>query len=214
MKKLKKIISVTEKQNRKNSNKWMIFSFITALMQSLMLYIAVLIWREVWFMPPWFAFVFFAMAIGCFVGAISAGYSALPESKGDATVSLDNDMAIDVDGLDKTTRSVGEGLSSKARTPLINVSWTENGEDMNQDIFSLPAVIGRVGSECQVVVHNKSVSQVHAKLFREGGYYLLEDLNSANGTFIDNQPITDKTVVYTWNEVKIGGVIMRFDILA
>jgi len=200
----------TKSQSTTNWNIWMAFSIITALMQSLMLYAAVLIWREIWDVPTWFAFVFVVLALGCFVGAIIAGYNALPDPKSDDTVNID--MPIDIDGLDKTTR--GEGLSSKARTPLVNVFWTENGEVMNQDIYSLPAIIGRVGSECQIVVHDKSVSQVHARLFRDGGYYFLEDLNSANGTFIDNQPVTNRTVVYTWNEVKIGGVIMRFDILA
>jgi len=213
MKSSKKGNSITKKRN-KSWNRWMVFSIVTAFMQSFMLYAAVLIWRGIWDAPTWFAMVFIVMAIGCFAGAIIAGYNALPEPKSDDTVNLVNDMAIDVDGLDKTTRFMRDGLSSKARSPLVNVSWTENKEVMNQEIYSLPAVIGRVGSECQIVVHDKSVSQVHAKIFREGGYYFLQDLNSANGTFLDNQRITDRTIVYTWNEVKIGSVIMRFDILA
>lgn len=50
-------------------------------------------------------------------------------------------------------------------------------------------VVGR-GSSCTVVLADGSVSRDHARLTFENGHYLVEDLQSGNGTFINGERIT------------------------
>ncbi len=77
------------------------------------------------------------------------------------------------------------------------------------------AVIGREGGENDIPVRDKSVSKKHAKLYEKGGKWFVEDLQSANGTYIDDRRITKATPVqvgsafslsnYQFEVVEIGG---------
>lgn len=79
--------------------------------------------------------------------------------------------------------------------------------------FKLPAraVVGR-GADCDVVLDDDSVSRRHAELARDDrGVYLLRDLESANGTFIDGKPIGTKPVlVPDQSKVRFGDVELLF----
>src|SRR5258708_4219719 len=51
-----------------------------------------------------------------------------------------------------------------------------------------PFVIGRARS-CQLIIDMTEVSRQHAALIVEGGQVFVADLNSANGTFLNGQPL-------------------------
>jgi hypothetical protein len=54
------------------------------------------------------------------------------------------------------------------------------------------AVIGRdQAAAVRVPDHNRTVSRRHARIYRRGGGLRVEDLKSANGTFVNNRKITD-----------------------
>ncbi len=50
------------------------------------------------------------------------------------------------------------------------------------------ATVGRA-PDSQVVLEERSVSRHHARIFYEGGHYWLKDLDSANGTTLNNNKI-------------------------
>lgn len=50
-------------------------------------------------------------------------------------------------------------------------------------------VIGR-RKDCHFVLHDDLASGHHARFHREGGEWTLTDLNSTNGTYLNNQPLT------------------------
>ncbi|MFQ5777908.1 MAG: FHA domain-containing protein [Terriglobia bacterium] len=56
-----------------------------------------------------------------------------------------------------------------------------------------PVGIGRLPDNT-VVLDNPAVSGHHARLKREGEQYVLEDLKSTNGTFVNNLPITTRVL--------------------
>ncbi len=56
-----------------------------------------------------------------------------------------------------------------------------------------PLTIGREAS-CQIVVENPAVSRQHARLVHEGRGYVLQDLNSRNGTWLKGERITQQTL--------------------
>ena len=72
--------------------------------------------------------------------------------------------------------------------------------------FFAPVLIGR-SPDCDFVLSADSVSARHAGLSRQDGYLLLEDLDSANGTFVADRRI--KRVRIGWRtEFEIGGHLL------
>jgi len=54
------------------------------------------------------------------------------------------------------------------------------------DLGDGPLAIGR-GEAADIIVDDDALSRRHFEISREGGNYLLRDLNSQNGTFVDGQ---------------------------
>lgn len=57
-----------------------------------------------------------------------------------------------------------------------------------------PVSIGRLPDNT-IVIDNPAVSGRHARVFREGNHYVLEDLKSTNGTFVNDKPIARHTLL-------------------
>ena len=57
-----------------------------------------------------------------------------------------------------------------------------------------PLTIGRLPDN-GLVIDNPAVSGRHARVYREGDQYVLEDLKSTNGTFVNHKPIARHTLV-------------------
>ena len=56
------------------------------------------------------------------------------------------------------------------------------------------------------------VSRLHAKIFLQGGQYMIEDQNSTNFTFVNRQKLQPKTPtpIKDGDEIRLGRVIMKF----
>jgi pSer/pThr/pTyr-binding forkhead associated (FHA) protein len=54
--------------------------------------------------------------------------------------------------------------------------------------------IGRLPDNT-LVIDNPAVSGRHARVYREGNHYVLEDLKSTNGTFVNDKPIARHTLL-------------------
>ncbi|HJU42955.1 MAG TPA: FHA domain-containing protein [Vicinamibacterales bacterium] len=57
-----------------------------------------------------------------------------------------------------------------------------------------PVSIGRLPDN-MIVIDNPAVSGRHARVFREGDHYVVEDLKSTNGTFVNDKPIARHTLL-------------------
>jgi predicted component of type VI protein secretion system len=57
-----------------------------------------------------------------------------------------------------------------------------------------PVSIGRLPDN-HIVIDNPAVSGRHARVFREGNHYVVEDLKSTNGTFVNDKPIARHTLL-------------------
>lgn len=71
--------------------------------------------------------------------------------------------------------------------------------------------IGRDPSYCDIILdYDEEVSGRHAKIFRENNRYFLEDLNSTNGSYINNIKIRGKKELDDSAKIKIGKVEFTF----
>ena len=72
--------------------------------------------------------------------------------------------------------------------------------------------IGR-SDACELVLDDDYVSNMHAQLnHRDNGTWVLSDLGSTNGTFVNQMRITNPTPVGIHDIIRIGDVQMRLEI--
>ena len=57
-----------------------------------------------------------------------------------------------------------------------------------------PVTIGRLPDNL-LVIDNPAVSGRHARVYKEGNHFVLEDLKSTNGTFVNDKPIARHTLL-------------------
>jgi pSer/pThr/pTyr-binding forkhead associated (FHA) protein len=69
-------------------------------------------------------------------------------------------------------------------------------------------VIGRA-DRCHVVLDDTYVSQMHARIFPRDGNYMVEDLGSTNGTYLNRRRVTAPTQVHRGDQIKIGKTVME-----
>lgn len=74
-------------------------------------------------------------------------------------------------------------------------------------------VIGKKRDESDMVIDNASVSRVHARIFYSNGDYMLEDLNSTNGTFKNGLRLKpyEKRKLMQGDEIKLGSVALMYN---
>ena len=71
-----------------------------------------------------------------------------------------------------------------------------------------PWSIGR-SAENDIVISDPNVSRKHAQLLRSENGFVVEDLGSTNGTFLDGAPI-DRERIESGDELAFGGIVARF----
>src|SRR5437762_5308239 len=70
-------------------------------------------------------------------------------------------------------------------------------------------IIGR-NPECEVVLQPKSVSRRHASILRKNDVFLLKDLGSTRGTFVNGQKLTQPVVLQDGHTIQTGEVLLSF----
>ena len=68
--------------------------------------------------------------------------------------------------------------------------------------------LGR-SQESTIVLDDDYVSSRHARFFPQDGYWLVEDLGSTNGTYLDRTKVTTATVVKVGQPVRIGKTVVE-----
>ncbi|HBI41815.1 MAG TPA: hypothetical protein DDY78_03035, partial [Planctomycetales bacterium] len=70
-------------------------------------------------------------------------------------------------------------------------------------------ILGR-NPECGIVIPITSVSREHAQIVRVDGHYFIEDKQSRNGTFVNNQAITNRTPLKNNDKIRICDFLAVF----
>ena len=74
-------------------------------------------------------------------------------------------------------------------------------------------IIGRL-ADCGLQIHDGLVSRKHARVFKKGQTFFVEDLGSGNGTSINSKKIEGPVPLKNELQFKIGPAIFRFEDLA
>jgi diguanylate cyclase (GGDEF)-like protein len=69
-------------------------------------------------------------------------------------------------------------------------------------------VLGR-GADCDIQVDRDSVSRRHARVFRDGEAWMIEDLGSTNGSYVNDVPV-QRSILRDADFLKIGAAIFKF----
>lgn len=92
---------------------------------------------------------------------------------------------------------------------LVLIYPTGPGMGLRFSLANENVIIGRSPS-CQIYIDNASVSRQHARIDRdEAGVYLATDLQSTNGTFVNEVP-ANQTLMKDGDYLKVGNCIYRF----
>lgn len=75
-------------------------------------------------------------------------------------------------------------------------------------------VIGRSRNDCQIVIdYDKSVSGCHCEIFASDGKFYVKDLNSSNGTVLNNKRVVGQTEIYSGSLLELGRVKFGVEIV-
>ncbi len=71
-------------------------------------------------------------------------------------------------------------------------------------------VIGR-HPECTFQINSNMVSRKHAKVVKSGDGYVIEDMGSGNGTFVNSKKIEGATTLANDDRIKLGPILLRYE---
>ncbi len=101
--------------------------------------------------------------------------------------------------------AAGTGASTQLLGWIVPVEGSQRGE-----LFTL-APLTSVGTDplCTVVLDDRYMSSRHAEIKAEGGTWILRDLGSTNGTFVNDKRVD--TIELVDNDfIKFGGSLVKF----
>ncbi len=86
----------------------------------------------------------------------------------------------------------------------------QDGKAIQHPLTENVTVLGR-HPDCQIQFQSSMLSRKHARLVREGYTYLLEDLGSGNGTFVNGKRIETPITIKNDDRIKLGPLLLRFE---
>ncbi len=72
------------------------------------------------------------------------------------------------------------------------------------------ATIGR-SKTSRIPVTDQFISHTHARVFRRGHFWFVEDLGSLNGTFINGKRISGEQQLHLRDDIRVGETVLRWE---
>jgi FHA domain len=118
-------------------------------------------------------------------------------------------VVVDLRGRREPAAGAASARSRKGKPPRSVAVLDEHGSKLGAvPLDGKPVQIGRAEA-CQVRLEDTYASSFHARLFLRDGEWFVEDLGSTNGTFLNQQRVTEPVAVGTGDRVRIGRTILE-----
>jgi predicted component of type VI protein secretion system len=85
-----------------------------------------------------------------------------------------------------------------------------SGEFVGEYPLDRPASIVGRDATCDIQIDNLGVSRAHCQFVKRGDTYIVQDMNSANGTYVNGQKVGEH-YLKDGDEVLIGKFLIKFD---
>jgi len=107
-----------------------------------------------------------------------------------------------------------EDLSKQSRMlaaqqpPLLSLERDVEGDPQPIRFRTTEVVIGR-DPACDYTISNTTVSARHTRLAYRSGHWWVEDLQSTNGTYLNQEPVGEPIVITSGDRIRCGQVTLR-----
>jgi len=82
------------------------------------------------------------------------------------------------------------------------------GQQMQEKQFTSPEIIIGRDPTCDFILDDETVSLRHCKLFFERKQWWVEDMDSTNGSFLNESEIKTRTILINNDELRLGQVTL------
>ena len=103
------------------------------------------------------------------------------------------------------------GVRPPRRRTLVGSLTPDGAPDNVYPLLDAEHTIGRAPSN-SIPIADGSVSSNHARILRTDDGFVLEDLQSRNGTFVNGEKVTDKRLLVDGDLIRVGKIIMTFNV--
>jgi len=112
----------------------------------------------------------------------------------------------------KAPRRTVAGASSDPHAPLVGRLVVVDPPESRGIAYGLADEIsvGRAPG-CQVTIDDTFVSQVHARVFCREGNYLVEDLGSTNGTYLNTKKVSGAMIMQRGDRLQVGNTVLELE---
>ncbi len=93
---------------------------------------------------------------------------------------------------------------------MAKIVLLQEGQAVPFEMTTAETVIGR-HPECTFQINSNMVSRKHAKIVKKGDQFIVEDLQSGNGTFVNGKKIDGPTPLAHDDRIKLGPILLRFE---
>jgi hypothetical protein len=112
---------------------------------------------------------------------------------------------------EKTAPQLKKKTTAGRRRTLVGSLTPDGAPDNVYPLLDSEYSLGRA-PENTIAIADGSVSSRHARILRTPEGFVLEDLQSRNGTFVNGEQVTDKRLLADGDLIRLGKVIMTFNI--
>ena len=108
-------------------------------------------------------------------------------------------------------KSSGAGAEVKFETfrPRLVVLKTPHGEVGQTYELKDNSVIGR-SSQNDVALDDSFASSSHARIRKKNNQFILEDLGSTNGTYLEGEKLLEPSPLKTGSKIRVGRTLLEF----
>jgi pSer/pThr/pTyr-binding forkhead associated (FHA) protein len=104
----------------------------------------------------------------------------------------------------------GRRKSAEAAAPVPPQLVAMDPPELRGRIFPLSeeVTLGRAAG-CQVTLDDSYISQLHARVYARDGRWMVEDLGSTNGTYLNRQRVSGPMVIRAGDRIQVGNTVLE-----